>query len=400
VDSSERILVLLLVNEHPASCENYCQQNQQTLHELIKGGARSLASSPPIWLATGKGPTDLIIIDRTLRWRFPDKQGVGLARKIIADVGLSLWYAKKLRRKWLHNTDGDAYLPCDYFLQAEAHKNDPHCKALLYQYQHIPDNKTNDQDLHWQAAQQYEIWLRYYEMGLAYAGSPYAFPTIGSTITMDAESYQSVHGFPRRSAGEDFYMLNKLAKTGKVQVLGGNPILLTDRPSMRVPFGTGQGTAKIQNLIQNREQFNVYHPSVFHGLKVVLQTALESLQTAQVRDFCEILRKQTAIHAPSLLDDSCQELWLEAVRKFGFIQACSTASKQARDQEGIRRQFHVWFDGFRTLKWIHLLRDQFFGSLELKLALANAEFIPPNYRGDLLQHLRLMQTTARCGGLH
>ena len=52
---------------------------------------------------------------------------------------------------------------------------------------------------------------------MKYARSPYAFHTIGSTMAVSANHYAKVRGFPKREAGEDFYLLNKLAK---VKTLG------------------------------------------------------------------------------------------------------------------------------------------------------------------------------------
>ena len=75
----------------------------------------------------------------------------------------------------------------------------------------------------------YEYSLRYYVAGLTYAQSPYAFHTIGSTMAVNAEHYASVRGFPRREAGEDFYLLNKLAKVGSVHTLEENNAMRSDR---------------------------------------------------------------------------------------------------------------------------------------------------------------------------
>ncbi|MFW7379631.1 MAG: hypothetical protein ACOH5I_12530 [Oligoflexus sp.] len=403
LSAHERILLVLLVNEHPDTPADYIDANQKTLVELSQGSSRSLSTAPPTWLdQSSPHKFDTIVVNRTQAWRFPAKQGVGLARKIIADIGLCLYRGGLLRRRWLHNTDGDVSLPGDYLLQAENWHRDQTSKALLYQYQHVQDQSGSTADSHWQAAKQYEIWLRYYELGLAYAGSPYAFPTIGSTITFAADAYESVHGFPRRSAGEDFYLLNKLAKLGKIQVLGGRPIVLTDRPSIRVPFGTGQGTAKIENLMRKNEDFQVYHPVVFDGLKLVLEAAIQSLAHQDPEAaFPTILQESAQQICPTLCNEKNAAAWEQAISSFGFAKACATAAKQARDTKGIRQQFHVWFDAFRTLKWIHLLRDQFFGSIHLLAALDEASFIPQeDIAGERLQQLRHIQSVHRSGGLY
>src|SRR6185295_2791724 len=90
----------------------------------------------------------------------------------------------------------------------------------------------------------YEVRLRYDVLGLASAGSPWAMHAIGSTLAVGVEAYAAVRGFPRRMAGEDFHLLAKLAKIGRVVRAGGEPIRLRSRSSDRVPFGTGAAVAR------------------------------------------------------------------------------------------------------------------------------------------------------------
>src|SRR5262249_56888321 len=88
------------------------------------------------------------------------------------------------------------------------------------------------------AMHRYEIFLRYYLLGLADAGSPYAFHTLGSAIAVNPMAYAMVRGFPRRLAGEDFHFLNKVAKIGSILRMGGAPIVIEGRRSHPAPFGT------------------------------------------------------------------------------------------------------------------------------------------------------------------
>ena len=74
-----------------------------------------------------------------------------------------------------------------------------------------------------QATVMYEISLRYYVLGLAAARSSYAYQSIGSTLCVDAPAYLSVRGFPKRAVGEDFYLLDKLAKVGPLRRISAEP---------------------------------------------------------------------------------------------------------------------------------------------------------------------------------
>ena len=63
--------------------------------------------------------------------------------------------------------------------------------------------------------------MSYYVAGLAMAGSRYAHHSLGSTIAVHAKTYAAVRGYPKRSAGEDFYLLNKICKLAPVERLAG-----------------------------------------------------------------------------------------------------------------------------------------------------------------------------------
>ena len=51
------------------------------------------------------------------------------------------------------------------------------------------------------------------------------------------------------------------------------------------------------------------------------------------------------------------------------------AEKRSKTPEGALQQFDDWFDGFRTLKLIHRLRDDLYGSLPLINALQVSRFL-------------------------
>ena len=79
-------------------------------------------------------------------------------------------------------------------------------------------------------------------------------------------AYAAVRGFPKRSAAEDFYLLNKIRKVGLVHSLNAQPIQLTMRASKRVPFGTGPAVEKIMTM-NDIWQMPTYDPAVFTELR-------------------------------------------------------------------------------------------------------------------------------------
>lgn len=183
---------------------------------------------------------------------FGPRDGVGRARKIAGDIAHRLVMAGRVRSPWIHFTDADARLPADYFARVPAADSGPLPTALVYPFRHEGA-----------AAQIYEAKLQYYVDGLRWAGSPYAFHTVGSTMVVSARAYAQARGVPKRQAGEDFYLLNKLRKLGPVRTLSGAPIGLSGRASDRVPFGTGPAVRRIE--AEGRPL--LYHPESFARLR-------------------------------------------------------------------------------------------------------------------------------------
>jgi hypothetical protein len=180
---------------------------------------------------------------------------------------------------------------------------------------------------------------------MKFADSPYAFHTIGSTMAVSAIHYAKVRGFPRREAGEDFYLLNKLAKVGSVLQLDLGPdceaLEIEARRSDRVPFGTGAAVIKITDLADPVRDFRFYDPAVFELLQQWLQS-LPAIWKSRSKDLT------TNIENPSLLAG------LEQIKT---DKALDHAFRQSKDLDQFTRQMHTWFDAFRTLKLIHILRD-------------------------------------------
>ena len=167
---------------------------------------------------------DVTIVDRVNR-PIPRRAGVGLARKIGADIALRWIAERRIEMPVIYSTDADASLPAGYFEAARGE-----AAGWVYPFVHT----SGDADLA-RRGLMYELSLRYYVNRLEYAGSPYAFHTVGSCLAIDATSYAKVRGFPRRNAAEDFYLLNKLAKVGWIRRLKGPVIEIEARASTRVP---------------------------------------------------------------------------------------------------------------------------------------------------------------------
>lgn len=267
----------------------------------------------------------------------PASEGVGLARKLGCDIALALREAGSINSDWIHSSDADAILPGDYF-QAEKSAGD--AVAITFPFRHERARDPGQR----LAMTLYELRLRYYVFGLEQAGSPYAHHSLGSCLAIRVDSYAQVRGFPRRAGGEDFYLLNKLAKLGSVYRANCEPITLQGRLSSRVPFGTGPALIE---LMRTRDLSNAtlfYHPDGFAALGCLL-AAVQNLQDVG-RDFPGLL---------NIFEDQPQVV--ELLETLGLAKFLRHAAAHSKTPQAFRRHFHQWFDGFRTLKFIHGMRE-------------------------------------------
>ncbi len=302
---------------------------------------------------------DLLMVDRFSDGRkLPAKGGVGHARKIGADLALNLIHRQRIGTGWIHCSDADVQLPDTYFTFSNNLRDaGSGYSALVYPFSHIDDPGRAESAEVVAATRLYELSLRYYVAGMKYACSPYAFHTIGSTMAVSAVHYAQVRGFPRREAGEDFYLLNKLAKVGAVLELDEGPdneaIRIESRRSDRVPFGTGAAVNRITALADPMGGFRFYDPAVFELLKLWL-LALPSIWLSGSVDLSPGVfpQQQGNRQNPNL------QLLLAGLDAMKTGQALGHAFRQSKSLDQFTRQLNTWFDAFRTLKLIHYLRDE------------------------------------------
>lgn len=279
--------------------------------------------------------------------QLPPKQGVGLARKIGLDCAVSALINGAVQYRGIYSTDADVQLPRDYFAKDQLGADS---SGGVFDFVHAD---SGDPAID-QATQLYEQRLHHYVGGLKFAGSPYAFHTIGSCLLVDALAYCQARGFPRRAAGEDFYLLNKLAKLGTIKTLTPQ-LTIRARISTRVPFGTGPAVAEIIDKQLNEDSYKVYHPECFVRLKQLLQ-----LFQSITADDLDMLP-----HGEHIDTVSCKFL-----ENSGFFNACMEWQRQHYSQSQLHKVLSDWFDAFRTLKYIHHQRDHCYPDIPLSRALA------------------------------
>ncbi len=350
--AQQNVLLVVVINQ--PSTEQNAEPQKQLYQQLRSLGQLKWQNANLSYLTFTDGNCGCLLVDRFTQ-PIDEKQGVGLARKIGADLACQLMAQGNITSDWLHSTDADASLPSTYFDALTDNLSEHGAQQAVgacYNFYHHSD----DPDIHL-ANSIYESSLRYYVAGLSYAKSPYNFFTIGSVLAFTLNGYASVRGFPKKSAGEDFYLLNKLAKIGNILWIKQCIIALEARASDRVPFGTGPAVAQILTLNADNQAFSYYHPQVFVQLKTLL-AHFHLLYDARN----ELMAWYQELNEDIVL----------ALKALGFENFVT--KQQGVNQTQFNKQLVTWFDAFKTLKFIHYLRDHYYANIPLTQAIAMAEF--------------------------
>ena len=343
-DDLQRTLVIAVINNRPASLSEASdiKNNEETL--AILDAARRGERPPELEGALQRG-LRMAYIDASSPGRaLSEKGGVGSARKIGLDWGLRVLSESSARPGLLLSLDADTWVESNYLGAVRASFNCPDAWAAVISYAHRLEGSPSEIA----AIVCYEIFLRYHVLGLAYAGSPYAFHSIGSAMACTGEAYVAVSGMNQRQAGEDFYFLQQLAKTGRVDSISTTTVHPSPRPSRRVPFGTGQRVRRFLSSVgsssgSTADEYMLYDPRCYQVLRAWLTHIADNLPSnaGSLRDYANSL-------SPSL------GAFLDVQ---DFMTVWPRLQRNARDPAQLHLQFHRWFDGFKTIKLIHYLRD-------------------------------------------
>ena len=258
------------------------------------------------------------------------KAGVGLARKILMDE--AAWRFHKL------GTTGGLIVGLD----ADCIVRNDYLKALWNFYESSSSNGASihyEHPLHgpdrpevYRAITEYELHLRYYVHARRWAGEKYAWQTVGSAMAVRSETYLAAGGMNTRKAGEDFYFLQKIMPHGFSRITD-TVVIPSPRISDRVPFGTGKA---MKELLSNARSLTTYAPESFRIL----------------RSFYH--QKKYMFKGTPPKTDKRLAAYLESIDAERDIHRMRKISK---DLDTFSKHFHGWFDGFRTMKALHFLRD-------------------------------------------
>jgi len=343
-------LVLFVINNSESAGQDITADNELSL-KMLRGIIHKTAGDDFSQILIKSGLNIAVVDASSKGLAMPDKDaGVGMARKIGMDAALKLFDYSSSHKKILICLDADCTVEINYINEIVRTYNENDISAAVTDYAHNISGDDNSIP----AIICYEIFLRYYVLGLHYAGSVYAYESIGSCMSCDYEHYIKIEGMNKRKAAEDFYFLEKLAKllikpdkkenTYKkgIYTICGTTVHPSPRGSWRVPFGTGQ---RVNRFIGGQHnEYVLYDPAYFDILKKWLNLFGSSGSNSGAK---EILSAAEDIH-PEL---------------FNFLSGQNFKSdwehilKNSKSPEQLEKQEVIWFDGFRTMKLIHHLRD-------------------------------------------
>ncbi len=338
-------LVLFVVNNLNEADEDVKEDNKRTI-DLLTDIIKTNKADPLINKVNESGLNINFVDAASNGLELPDKDGgVGLARKIGMDLALTILDYQSKEKKILISLDADCTVDNNYLSSIIDMFNSEKINAGYVEYEHkLPKN-----DVEKRAIICYEIFLRYYVLGLQYSNSHFAFPTIGSTMVCDYESYINIAGMNKRKAAEDFYFLEKLAKITRIYQIKNTKVYPSSRGSWRVPFGTGQRVNRFISGTHN--EYLLHDPKVFK----ILKEWNKHFYDDKIRSANEYLS----------IADSIDQALKNFLLLNAFDNQWERIINNSKTVDQIQKQKINWFDGFRTLKLIHYLRDNAFPQINM-----------------------------------
>ena len=272
--------------------------------------------------------------------------GVGLARKIGMDEAVSRFH-QITKDGIIVCFDADSLCDENYLVEIEKHFiSHPNATGCSIYYEH-PISGTDFPKNIYEGITQYELFLRYYNQGLRYAGLPYAFHTVGSSMAVRSSAYQKQGGMNKRKAGEDFYFLHKIIELGGFTELNSTRVIPSPRSSDRVPFGTGRAIGEW--LSNNDTEYKAYSLNSFEDIKTFISTLFDLYEETN----------------PEMIIEHQSFILKEFLKANDFYIALEVIKTNSASYKSFRKRFFRWFNAFMVLKFMHYARDEYYPNISI-----------------------------------
>jgi hypothetical protein len=277
--------------------------------------------------------------------------GAGYARKLAMDHALSRFNKLDRPDGVILSLDADTTCEGDYLIAVDKHfRSNTESRACSVYFEH-PLEGSGFPARVYHGITQYELHLRYYIEGLRYAGHPHAFHTVGSAFCVRAGVYAGQGGMNRRTAGEDFYFLQKIIPLGNYHDLNSTCLIPSPRPSQRVAFGTGPVVGRF--LSGGMESLDSYDPRAFCELREFISF----IPLLYSRPEGEIMKMYTS--------------WPRSIRQYlgeEFHVRLEEIRRNSARPETFYKRFFRWFNMFRTLKYMNFVNREIYPPVPVQQA--------------------------------
>ena len=307
----DNLLVIIVINNSENEIEEIKKNNHATYQKIIGE----------------KYNFEFLVVDSYSKERALKNKiaGVGIARKIGCDIGLEYSHSNSL----LCFIDADTKINSHYLQSISSSYKIHNWKAATVMFEHM-----NDEPKTIKIIKEYEKFLNRTSLLLEKNGSPYSYIPIGSSMICNVKSYISVGGMNTRKAAEDFYFLQELEKTFGVFKIKEILVYPSSRYTPRAYLGTSSRLLKCLNNKLTMD--SLYYTD--YSFKILNQWLLLALKSEK-KSYKEILKEC----------NSLDEKLIIFLEKHNFKNAWK-AINQAPTSMHFKKQFHRWFDGFKTFK--------------------------------------------------
>lgn len=249
--------------------------------------------------------------------------GVGRARKLGFDAVLAAAPGPE-HLPVLCSLDADSPVSPDYFTRLRAEfATHPEWGGAVLGVCHRAASPELER-----AIRCYEQYIFDYAARLRAIGSRYGYWAIGSAFAVRGDSYVRSGGMRPRTAGEDFYFLQALAKCAPIGRVETPLVFPAARLSTRVPFGTGPA---LEKLLHSGDSLPEFPPERFAMLKILLD-------------------RRERLDAADFFDGLPPELVAFLVQR-GFPAARLLLLKQTAPAH-YAEAFDRWFDALKTQQFL------------------------------------------------
>ncbi|NMM47947.1 glycosyltransferase [Marinigracilibium pacificum] len=319
-----KVAVFIVINESVDEDENI-RQFHKSQHDKLKDWCKSESQSNISFY-----PGNICRFNKK-------KAGVGIARKAGMDEAFRQLNKFDKLNAPIICYDADSTCKIDFLEKTISHfQSNKKCTGVSIAFEHPIDSN----DPKYRGILQYESHLHYYVFALRYAGFPYAFHTVGSSMACRADIYATVGGMNTRKAGEDFYFLHRVIPTGDFGQVHDTRIYPSPRISERVPFGTGRAMKDFTN----GKEIETYSPEIFFLLKPIFEILNSGQEFSQFhkRHLLEILNPTLGIY----------------MEEKGIFSNLQRASEEANEPGTRFKKYYEAYNGLEVLKTVHYLTSE------------------------------------------